>query len=182
MTHPSACRHRAEDAARRRCHGARPRRHPDRPRVHGAGGPDHGRVLRHPDAAEPDRRHQHAGRTSDRDPAVGSVRARRDREGAHEERHRPRPERRRDGGAAERAAADRGAAARDGEAGPQAGRGRTGGDAPPPSRGGRPAEEGTARRDRDRGRGASGARRAAEASPTATSWPSTSAPSARKPR
>ena len=69
----------------------------------------HGRLLRHPDAAQPARRDQRPGGAPDRDPAVGPGRPRRDREGDPEERHRAHAERRRDRRAAEHPAADRGA-------------------------------------------------------------------------
>ena len=56
---------------------------PHRTRVDGAGRADQRRLLRHPDAAEPARRHQRARRPSHRHPAVGPIGALDDREGDH---------------------------------------------------------------------------------------------------
>ena len=120
------------------------------------------RVLRHLDAAQPAGRHQRPRAAPDRHPAVGPRRPRRDREGDHQERHRPHAERRRHGRPAQHPAADRGASQGPRAGRPQAdGRGRAWRSGTSVARP-RPAQEGRARRRRRRRRGASRARRPAE--------------------
>ena len=94
------------------------------------------RVLRHLDAAQPAGRDQRPGAAPDRHPAVGPRRPGRDREGHHQERHRPDAERRWDRRPAEHPAPHRGTSQ-----GPRAGRPQADGGGPgrdpqrPPRRG-----------------------------------------------
>ena len=99
-----------------------------------AGGAHPGRVLRHPDAAQPAGQHQRPGAAPDRHPALGPGRPGRHREGHPEERHRPDAQRRRHGRAAQHPAAHRGAPQGPGQGRPQAHGGGAGGDPQPPPR------------------------------------------------
>ena len=135
---------------------------PHRPRLDRARRAHPGRLLRHPDAAQPAGHHQRARGAPDRDPAVGPQRPGRDREGDPEERHRPHAEHGRHGRPAEHPAAHRGASQGPRQDRPQA-HGRGAGRDPQPSpRGRTTSQEGGARRRHRRRRGAPRARTAAE--------------------
>ena len=114
---------------------------PDRPRLDRARRAHPRRVLRHVDAAQPAGRDQRPRAAPDRHPAVGPRRPRRDREGDHQERHRPDAERRRDGRPAQHPAAHRGASQGPRPSRPQAHGGGAGRDPQPPPRRRRPAQE-----------------------------------------
>ena len=94
-----------EDGSRRRSHGTRLPGDAHRPGVDVARRAASRRVLRHVHAAQPAGRHQRSRAPSDRHPALGPGRPRRHREGDPEERHRPDPERGRDGRASQHPAA-----------------------------------------------------------------------------
>jgi len=94
--HRDPCHGGAEDGPCRGGHGARLPGPAHRPGLHVPRGAPAGRVLRHPDAAQPARVDQRAGTAPDRHPAVGPRRHRRDREGDPAERHRPDAQRGRD--------------------------------------------------------------------------------------
>src|SRR5664280_608642 len=147
--------HRAEDVAGRGDPGARPPGDPHRPGLDGAGRADPRRVLRRGDSPQPARRDQRARAAPDRDPAMGPERPGGDREGDPEERRRPHPERRRDGGPAQHPAADRRATTRHREGRPSPDGGGPGRDPEPAPRGGRRDQEGRARWHPGHGRGAS---------------------------
>ena len=119
---------------------------PDRPRLDRARRAHPRRVLRHVDAAQPAGRDQRPGAAPDRHPALGPRRPRRDREGDHEERHRPDAQRRRHGRPAQHPAAHRGASQGPRPSRPQADGGGAGRDPQPAPRCRRPAQEGGARR------------------------------------
>ena len=134
------------------------------------------------DAAQPAGRDQRPGAAPDRHPAVGPRRPRRDREGHHQERHRPDAERRRHRRPAQHPAADRGASQGPRPSRPQAHGGGQGRDPQPAPRRRRRAQEGRARRRRSGPTRRTASSRPSSGRPTGTSPTSTASAPARNRR